>query len=171
MKNGILHKKGGSFCTGDKISKAFVVSHKLSKKISKISCFVTNLSFLLGGVWWGHLYFRLDIILVKGLLKHTVNTYFSGMKEDPKYMFLHVFCKNFSVMSFTKFVSMTKNTPFFPILHVFAPLTNVRVYIAWSWKITLITWIFSRGWYLTSNTSGSSGMFDQSIGNFGWHTA
>ena len=37
----------------------------------------------------GHLYFRLDIILVKGLSKHTLNTYFSGMKIDPKYAFLH----------------------------------------------------------------------------------
>ena len=32
----------------------------------------------------GHLYFRLDIILVKGLSKHTLNAYFSGMKIDPK---------------------------------------------------------------------------------------
>ena len=39
----------------------------------------------------GHLYFRLDIILVKGLSKHTLNTYFSGMKIDPKYAFLHAF--------------------------------------------------------------------------------
>ena len=38
----------------------------------------------------GHLYFRLDNILVKGLSKHTLNTYFSGMKKDPKYVFLHV---------------------------------------------------------------------------------
>ena len=37
---------------------------------------------------------------------------------------------------------MTKNIPFFPILHVFAPLNDVRAYIAWSWKTTLITWIF-----------------------------
>ena len=49
---------------------------------------------------------------------------------------------------------MTKNIPFFPILHVFAPLNDVRAYIAWSWKTTLITWIFLRGWYPTSNTSG-----------------
>ena len=35
----------------------------------------------------GHLYLRLDIILVKGLSKHTLNTYFSGMKIDPKYSF------------------------------------------------------------------------------------
>ena len=37
---------------------------------------------------------------------------------------------------------MTKNTPFFPILHVFAPLNDVRAYIALSWKTTLITWFF-----------------------------
>ena len=29
---------------------------------------------------------------------------------------------------------MSKNIPFFPILHVFAPLNDVRAYIAWSWK-------------------------------------
>ena len=37
-------------------------------------------------------------------------------------------------MSFPKFVYMTKNTPFFPILHIFAPLNDEREYIAWSWK-------------------------------------
>ena len=36
----------------------------------------------------GHLYFRLDIIRVKGLSKHTLNSYFSCMKIDPKYVFL-----------------------------------------------------------------------------------
>ena len=47
-------------------------------------------------------------------------------------------------MSFPKFVTMTKNTPFFPfpILHVFATLHDVHAYIAWSWKTTLITWFF-----------------------------
>ena len=30
----------------------------------------------------------------------------------------------------------------FLILHVFAPLNDVRAYIAWSWKTTLITWFF-----------------------------
>ena len=33
-------------------------------------------------------------------------------------------------MSFPKFVYMTKNTPFFPILHVSAPLNDVRAYSA-----------------------------------------
>ena len=39
----------------------------------------------------GHLYFRLDIVLVKGLTKHILDTYFSGMKIHPKYTFLHAF--------------------------------------------------------------------------------
>ena len=34
------------------------------------------------------------------------------------------------------------NTSFFPILQIFAPLNDVRMYIAWSWKTTLIMWIF-----------------------------
>ena len=50
-------------------------------------------------------------------------------------------------MFFPKFVYLTKNTPFFPILHVFVPLNDVRAYSAWSWKTTLITWIFGRAWY------------------------
>ena len=29
-----------------------------------------------------------------------------------------------------------------PVLYVFAPLNDVHAYIAWSWKTTLITWIF-----------------------------
>ena len=37
---------------------------------------------------------------------------------------------------------MTKNTPLFPVLHFFAPLNDVWVYIAWSWKTTLIMWFF-----------------------------
>ena len=34
---------------------------------------------------------------------------------------------------------MTKNTPFVPVLHVFAPLNDVHEYNAWSWKTTLIS--------------------------------
>ena len=49
----------------------------------------------------GHLYFKLDIILVKGLrLKHTIIMYFPGMKIDPKYVILHVFFLNFQPSSF-----------------------------------------------------------------------
>ena len=61
---------------------------------------------------------------------------------------------NLSIMSFPKFVYMTKNTPFFPILHVFAPLNDVWAYSAWSWKTTLITWIFGRAWYPPWHSSG-----------------
>ena len=43
--------------------------------------------------------------------KHPI-TYFSGMKIDPKCAFLHAFFLNLSVMSFPKFVYMTKNTFF-----------------------------------------------------------
>ena len=57
-------------------------------------------------------------------------------------------------MGFPKFVYMTKNTSFFPILHVFAPLNDVRAYSAWSWKTTLITWIFGRAWYPPWHSSG-----------------
>ena len=59
---------------------------------------------------------RGGIRLVHGLTKSTLITYFSGMKTDPKYAILHAFFLNLPVMSFPKFVYMTKNTPFFPIL-------------------------------------------------------
>ena len=51
----------------------------------------------------------------------TLNMYFSGIKIDPKIRVFACDFLNLSVMSFPKFVNMTKNTPFFPILHVFAP--------------------------------------------------
>ena len=47
------------------------------------------------------------------------------------------FFLNLPVMFFPKFVWMTKNKPFFQILHVFAPLNDVHTYSAWSWKTTL----------------------------------
>ena len=89
----------------------------------------------------GHLYFRLDIILVKGLSKHTLNTYFSGMKRAPKYACLHAFfiiCPHV----FSTICQYDQKHLFFKILHVFAPLNDVRMYIARSWKATLITWFF-----------------------------
>ena len=60
-------------------------------------------------------------------------------------------------MFFPKFLHMTKNTPFFPILHVFAPLNDVRAYSALSWKTTLITWIFGWAWYPPWHSSGPPG--------------
>ena len=64
-------------------------------------------------------------------------------KTHPKHVFfryenrplIRVFASVFlhlNVMSIQKFVNMTKNIPFFPILHVFAPLNDVRAYIALS---------------------------------------
>ena len=100
---------------------------------------------------------RGGIRLVHGHTKSTLIMYFSGMKIDPKYAFFACIFLNFGVMSFPKFVCMTKNTPFFPILHVFAPLNDVRAYSAWSWKTTLITWIFGRAWYLPWHSSGHRG--------------
>ena len=53
-----------------------------------------------GGGGYGHLYFWVDIILVKGLSKHTLSMYFPSMKIDPNYLFLlffFVFSFNFSI--------------------------------------------------------------------------
>ena len=48
----------------------------------------------------GHLYFRLDIILIKGLSKHTLTKHFPDMKIHPKYAFLHVFFLIFCLFFF-----------------------------------------------------------------------
>ena len=101
----------------------------------------------------GHLYFRLYINLVKGLSKHTLNTYFLCMKIDPKVCVFACVFLNLSIMPFSKFVNMTKNTPCFPILYIFCTpkqctcvhcliLKNNRNYVNFLW-----------GWYPTSNTS------------------
>ena len=75
---------------------------------------------------------RGGIRVVHGLTKSTLLTYFSGMKIDPKYTFCMHFL-NFPVMSFPKFaLYRDQKLTFFPILHVFAPLNDVRAYIAWS---------------------------------------
>ena len=61
----------------------------------------------------GHLYFRLDIIRVKGLAKHTLNTYFSGMKIAPKYAFLHAFFLIWVSCPFQNLSIWSKTYPFF----------------------------------------------------------
>ena len=62
----------------------------------------------------GHLYFRVDIILVKGRSKLALSTYFPNMKIDPNYTFcMFFFPYFFSIMFFPKFVKMTKTHPFF----------------------------------------------------------
>ena len=97
---------------------------------------------------------RGGIRLVHGLTKSTLITYYSGMKKDPKYAFLHAFLLICLSCSFQNLSVWPKNTPFFPILHVFGPLNDVRAYSAWSWKTTLITWIFGRAWYPPWHSSG-----------------
>ena len=114
------------------------------------------------GIQGGTRMARGGIRLVHGLTKSTLIIYFSCMKIDPKYAFLHAFFLNLPVMSFPKFVYMTKNTPFFRILHVFfSPLNDVHAFLAWSWKTTLITWIFGRVWYppLTFECPPGAGMW------------
>ena len=53
---------------------------------------------------------RGGIRLVHGLTKSTLITYFSGMKKDPKYMFLHAFCLS---CSFQNLSIWPKTHPFF----------------------------------------------------------
>ena len=64
---------------------------------------------------------REGIRLVHGHTKSTLITYFSGMKMDPKYAFLHTFfliCPSCPVQNLSR-AYMTKNTHFSPLLHVF----------------------------------------------------
>ena len=61
----------------------------------------------------GHLYFRLDIIRVKGLSKRTLNTYFLGMKIDPKYAFLQAFYLICLQCTFQNLSICPKTHPFF----------------------------------------------------------
>ena len=105
------------------------------------------------GNWGGALVFQAGYHPHKRTSKTHPKHVFSGMQIDHKYTFLHAFFLICLSCVLSIFVNMTKNIPFFPILHVFAPLNDVRAYFAWSWKTTLISWIFLRGWYPTSNTS------------------
>ena len=77
---------------------------------------------------------RGGIRLVHGHTKSTLITYFSGMKIDPNYAFLHAFFLICPSCPFQNLSIWPKTHPFFPILHVFAPLNAVRAYSACSWK-------------------------------------
>ena len=101
---------------------------------------------------------RGGIRLIHGLTKSTLITYYSGRKKDPKYAFLHAFFLICLSCSFQNLSIWPKTHPFFPILHVFAPLNDVRAYSAWSWKTPLITWIFGRAWYPPWHSSGPPGI-------------
>ena len=111
----------------------------------------------LGG--WQHLYFRLDIIFVKGLSKHTLNTYFSGMKIDPKYMFLYAFffiCPSCSFQNSIwpkthPFSIWPKTHPFFPQFCTPKGCTCVHCLVLKN-NPNYVNF-FLQGWYPTSNTS------------------
>ena len=74
-------------------------------------------------------------------------TYFSGMKIDPRYGFLHAFFLICLSCPFQNLSIWPKIHPFFQFCTFFAPLNDVCAYITWSWKTTLITWIFGWAWY------------------------
>ena len=92
---------------------------------------------------------RGGIRLVHGLTKSTQANHvtFRYMKKDPKYAFLHAFFLICLSCSFQNLFIWPKTHLFFQILHIFSPLNDVRAYSVWSWKTTLITWIFGRAWY------------------------
>ena len=107
----------------------------------------------------GTLHFRVDIILVKGLSQHTLNTHFPGIKKDPKYTFLHAFFfLHFFIMSFPKCVTMAKKTPFsYNFARFCIPKTMYACTLPCSEKKKKhpIYVKFLWGWYPTSDTSGS----------------
>ena len=76
--------------------------------IAILDCISTGCASSLGG----HLYFRVDLILLKGLSKHPKHI-FSRHKNRPEIRVFVCFFLNFVVISFPKFVNMTKNTPVF----------------------------------------------------------
>ena len=74
---------------------------------------------------------RGGIRLVHGLTKSTLITYFSCMKIDPKYAFLHelfLICLSYHILSKICFI-WPKTHFFFSILHVFAPLNGAMTYV------------------------------------------
>ena len=77
------------------------------------------------------------------------------MKIDPKCACLYAF---FLICLSCPFQNLQHDQKTYLFSPDCAPLNDVCTYIAWSWKTTLITWFyFWRGWYPTSNTSGSPG--------------
>ena len=90
-----------------------VTREKLQKFLQHISHSHTYTYFAHPIARGGHLYFRLDIIRVKGFSKHTLNTYFSGMKIDPKYAFLLAFFLIWASCPFKNLSIWPKTYPFF----------------------------------------------------------
>ena len=61
----------------------------------------------------GHLYFRLDIVLIKGLSKHTLITYFPGMKIGTCFFLNDIFHHLFSKICSPPGSPSPKTHPFF----------------------------------------------------------
>ena len=86
---------------------------------------------------------------------HPKHIFPQSKKKGPlKHFFMLSFLIFHHVFFFQNLWPWPKTQPFLPILHVFVPINDVCTYTAWSWKSTLITWIFLWGWYPTSNASG-----------------
>ena len=108
--------------------------------------------------------YRLDIILVKGLSKHTLSTYFLGMKVCPKYAFLHAFLFVHHVLSRICNHDQ-KHTLFSSFFQDFAPpkrCTRVHCLVL---KNNPNYVNFLRGWYPTSNTSAPRGSLPINLRN------
>ena len=56
-------------------------------------------------------------------------------------MFLDAFLISFPSCPFQNLRTWSKTHPFLSILHVFAPQNDVRTWIAWFWKTTLIIYV------------------------------
>ena len=110
---------------------------------------------------------RGGIRLVHGHTKSTLITYFSGMKIYPNYAFLKAFFLICPSCPFQNKYIWPKTHPFFQFCTFLPPLNAVRAYSAWSWKTTLITWIFGRAWYPPWHSSGPPGAKGTQIGRGG----
>ena len=71
--------------------------------------------------WGGHWIARGGIRVVHGLTKSTLITYFSGVKKDPKYAFLHAFFLICLSCSFQNLSIWPKTHPFFQFCTVLHP--------------------------------------------------
>ena len=95
------------------------------------------------GTWMA----RGGIRLIHRLTKSTLIMYFSGMKIDPKYTFLHAFFLICLLCPFKNLYIWPKAHTLFSNFTRFCTLNDVHTYIAWSWKTTLIAWFFGWAWY------------------------
>ena len=135
----------------------FIVDFRKKKKKTYVD--VINHHFNPGG---GDLHFRLDIILVKGLSKHTLNTYFSGKKIDPKYAFFACVFLNFPYV-LSKMCQYDQKHTLFSIFARFCPPKRCKRVHCLVLKNNPNYVNFLRGWYPTLNTSAPPPGFQYSL--------